>query len=342
MKYKYLLLFLTAFTLLTASCDDDENESTGSSIPNGALPSAEFSLNNLGDEPYAESAKKFIVQYGDNEPFQSIEFLPDGHYLMLADETLMAKSGNVSVALAGNKINITKRGNRLTLKPTMTRSGDETVSFGKGNEYGTYTKSGDNKYVLSSGAVLEIIEETGSNSTISYLDRNGIISTVYVNTAEKTVDDATRSLCRTWNINSIEVWGYVNSAYMVYGKQTISNGKAKTEIKFSPNFDEELEMDDFIDVDSEAAYQVVFTSYGTYIVSYLDGETELALWNWTDKSQGILHYEDNKGYDYDYDWLGECTVRFAGKQMRIYEDYTDIEGGLTCRIIGVNTLTAKH
>lgn len=343
MKIKHFLLFLTAFTLLTVSCDDDnENEGNGGSIPEGALPSKEFSPNSLNDEPYAESAVKYVTQGEDNAPFQSIEFLPDGHYLMMADKGLFAKSGKVSVTVSGNRLNIAKRGNRLAIKPATTRSGDETVSFGKGNEYGTYTKSGDNKYVLSSGAVLEIIEKTGSNSTISYLDRNGIISTVYVNTAEKTVDDATRSLCRTWNINSIEFWGYVNSAYMAYVKQTISNGKAKTEIKFSPNFDEELEMDDFIDVDSEAAYQVVFTSYGTYIVSYLDGETELALWNWTDKSQGILHYEDNKGYDYDYDWLGECTVRFAGKQMRIYEDYTDIEGGLTCRIIGVNTLTAKH
>lgn len=342
MKYKYLLLFLTAFTLLTASCDDDENEGTGSSIPNGALPSAEFSLNNLGDEPYAESAKKFIVQYGDKVPFQSIEFLPDGHYLMLADETLMAKSGNVSVALAGNKINITKRGNRLTLKPTMTRSGDETFTFGNGNEYGTFTKNGDNNYILSNGAEVKILNESGSNTTISYLDSNGIISTVYVNSAEKTVDNATHSLCRTWNINSMEIWGYVNSAYIAYGKQTINNGKAHTEIKVSPSFDDEIDIDDILDDDLAAPYKVVFSSYGTYLVTYLGGETELALWSWYDPSQGILHYNHNVDNDDDYDWKGECTVRFAGKQMRIYEDYTEKEYGFSYRYISVMTLTAKY
>lgn len=340
MKIKHFLLFLTAFTLLTVSCDDDnENEGNGGSIPEGALPSKEFSPNSLNDEPYAESAVKYVTQGEDNTPFQSIEFLPDGHYLMMADKGLFAKSGKVSVAVSGNRLNIAKRGNRLAIKPATTRSGDETVSFGKGNEYGTYTKSGDNKYVLSSGAVLEIIEKTGSNSTISYLDRNGIISTVYVNTAEKTVDDATRSLCRTWNINSIEFWGYINSAYMVHGKQTISNGKASTEIKVSPNFDNEIDLDDYFDDDNEAAYQVVFTSYGTFITSYLDGETDLMLWNWFDKSRGILQYSEENGDNGDF---GDCIVRFAGNQMRFYLDFSEIEHGLKARTIGVITLTAKH
>ena len=340
MKIKHFLLFLTAFTLLTVSCDNDnDNGDSGGSIPNGALPSEDFTLNNLDDEPYAESAKKYVAQDGYNAPFQSIELLPDGHYLMLADNDILAKSGKVTVAVSGNKLNIAKQSNRLTIKPTTTRSGNETITFGEGNEYGTFKKIGDNKYKLSNGAVLEIMEETGSTYTISYNDINGIEYNLIVNIPEKIVDDATRSLCRTWDINSLEVWGYINSAYMVHGKQTIRNGKASTEIKVSPNFDNEIDLDDYFDDDNEAAYQVVFTSYGTFITSYLDGETDLMLWNWFDKSRGILQYSDENGDNGDF---GDCIVRFAGNQMRFYQDFSEIEHGLKARTIGVYTLTAKH
>ncbi len=350
MKYKYLILLLTMCSMLTVSCGDDDEDGTGNggSVPEGALPSSEFNLNNLSEEPYAESARKYIVQQSGVMPFGSVEFMADGHYLILSDDKLLAKSGKVSVGLAGKKVTVLKSGAGLSFKAATTRGTDnETVTFGNGCEYGTYTKQGENKYVLSNGTSMEILEETGSNATISYIDRNGRTSTVYVNTETKTVDSATKSLCRSWNINSLEFWGYINNAYCVHGKQTIKDGKAETLFELSPSIDsDEFEEDDFLDGDDEAPYKVKFTRFGTYIVSYLNGEMELAAWSWVDASQGIFHYEDyydsEYDYDYDYDWTGECTVRFAGKQMRIYEDYSEYEAGQRIRTVVVNTLTAHY
>ena len=39
---------------------------------------------------------------------------------------------------------------------------------------------------------------------------------------------------------------------------------------------------------------------------------------------------------------GDTTVRFKGKQMRIYEDYSESEDGFSFRMICVNTLTAGY
>lgn len=68
---------------------------------------------------------------------------------------------------------------------------------------------------------------------------------------------------------------------------------------------------------------------------------DVSLWQWTDEEQGTLHYEDVAGSDdYDDEWDGYVTIRFAGRQMRVYEDYTEVDEDGTGRIVMVTTLTA--
>ena len=67
----------------------------------------------------------------------------------------------------------------------------------------------------------------------------------------------------------------------------------------------------------------------------------MAKWEWTNPYNGVLHYWDPWDPD-NSDWEGDTTVRFKGKQMRIYEDYSESEDGFSFRMICVNTLTAGY
>lgn len=97
-----------------------------------------------------------------------------------------------------------------------------------------------------------------------------------------------------------------------------------------------------MDDDDELCYKVVFTSAGTYICFYLDGTSEVSLWKWTDEKKGTFHYEDLLDDDYDEDYGGDVTVRFAGKQMRVYETVTDTAEGMEVKVVSVSTLTASN
>ena len=85
----------------------------------------------------------------------------------------------------------------------------------------------------------------------------------------------------------------------------------------------------------------VIPNWGTYICFYMNHTAEVAKWDWTDATSGTLHCWDP--YDPDNsDWEGYTTVRFKGKQMRVYEDYSGSEDGFSFRMICVNTLTVGY
>ena len=88
------------------------------------------------------------------------------------------------------------------------------------------------------------------------------------------------------------------------------------------------------------AYHVYFSANGTYVCYFLNGTIETRNWKWEDATRGTLRF-----YDYDASsgigYGGYDTVRFAGSQMRIYEDFTDYEDEASVRCIAVNTFTAS-
>lgn len=337
MKPKFLYYILFAASILTMSaCTESDDESGNDTPPAGSLPSAEFKPNNLPDEPYAEDAIRIEAQ-DEQAPFYAIELMPDGHYLLSITRPYYYHTSSVRVAAkADGNFSISKKRNNETVRARSTRADDGTIILPTGECYGEFTKLGDKKYRLGNGDEIDLMDVTGSTKTVAYKKRDGDISTVYVGVSESITGDEARSLCRTWNYNSLELWGYWNGNYIVHAKQTLSNGKVDTYFKA---IDGDLSREDVLDYDDELCEKIIFTSTGKYFCFYLDGDIEVRLWQWVDKSQGVLHYEDymeNGQYDEDYD--GHVTVRFAGNQMRIYEDYT----GDGERIVVVNTLTAAN
>ena len=83
-NFLYACLIALASVGFTACESDGNGEYGDEKIPEGALPTTEFTPGNFEDEPYAEDAIKVEVQstLEGNPEFSSIELFGDGHYLM--------------------------------------------------------------------------------------------------------------------------------------------------------------------------------------------------------------------------------------------------------------------
>ena len=72
---------------------------------------------------------------------------------------------------------------------------------------------------------------------------------------------------------------------------------------------------------------------------------EVGRWEWIDKQNGILRcWEpfDLDDDDDDEDDYMDVTVRFDGKQMRMYNDYMDKENDINYKVYSVSTFSARY
>lgn len=343
-NFLYACLIALASVGFTA-CESDENGEYGDEkIPEGALPTTEFTLGNLDDEPYAEDAIKVEVQSTvEGYPeFSSIELFGDGHYLMSGARSNHAPQKTVKAKReADGSVSVFKK--RGTKRMATRANEDGTIIFDNGSySYGTYTREQKGVYRFNNGALLDLRKLQEGSSEVVYTNSDGSKSTVYVNynVDEKPLE--MRSICRSWRMNSFETWHYFNGAYIAHGKQWIENGVVSHNVEFSSAAGKwDYDKDDVLDEDSEFCKRIIFSS-STYLCFYVDGTAEVSGWDWRDRSNGTLYYYDLFDQDNTEKWDGYVTVRFKGSQMRVYEDYSESKGGMKFRMINVSTLTAGY
>ncbi|MGN1216369.1 MAG: hypothetical protein ACI4TD_00165 [Phocaeicola sp.] len=324
MKYFNLFYLAASLSIMMPACDNTEDISGNDVPPVGALPSDEFTLNNLPDEPYKKDAMKLVTE--DGYPFYSIELMPDGHYLLCRDEPRILMGVNMD----GNGDFSVKA--KLTRSRTTTYEDGTIDIFGIGT-YGKFNKSGD--LITINDRDYRTIEIDLNDPAKIKVDSEPIS---VIKVAQEQTTDATKSLCRTWNFNSQEIWAYFNGKYVAHGKQTIDNNR-----NVDTYFKGILGLEKYDFFDDYPCYKTVFTTYGTYISFYTDDTTEYALWEWIDEAKGIMKYEDSiLNDDYDNEWNGQVSIRFKGNQMRVYEDFSgyDYEYEYNSRNVSVSTLTA--
>ena len=348
MKRNFLYSCLIALASLGFVACDSDNDEQEAKVPSGATPTEEFTFGDCEDEAHAEDAMKLNVESWDGyttQDFTSIEFFGDGHYLITTPLAHLAPERTVSVTREadGSTAIFRKHGTKHLKTRATDNNGNMDIDNGK-YQYGTYTRVNDHTYRLSDNSVIEFLNDMeAGKGQVTYTSRVGTRSNVYVNfaTQDKSATP-NRSLCRSWNCDSFEMWGYMNGAYMAHGKQWMENGRVYHNFKLSPSAKKwGIEEDDFFDPDAEYCHRMIFSPSGTYVCFYMDGDVDVACWEWRDQSNGIMHYWEPYDYDED-DWSGDVTVRFKGKQMRSYEDYSETEEIMTIHTIVVNTLTAAY
>lgn len=344
-NFLYACLIALASVGFTA-CENDENGEYGDEkIPEGALPTTEFTLGNFEDEPYAEDAIKVEVQstLEGNPEFSSIELFGDGHYLMSGASNNHAQQKTVKAKReADGSVSVFKK--RGTKRMATRANEDGTIIFDNGSyTYGTYTREQKGVYRFNNGALLDLRKLQEGSSEVVYTNSDGSKSTVYVSYNVDEKPQEMRSICRSWRMNSFETWHYLNGGYIAHGKQWITNGVVSHNVEISSAAKKlGYEEDDILPAkDNEFCKRVIFSS-STYLCFYVDGTAEVSGWDWRDRSNGTLYYYDLFDQDNTEKWDGYVTVRFKGSQMRVYEDYSEPEGGMKFRMINVSTLTAGY
>lgn len=349
MKRNFLYSCLIALASLGFVACDSDNDELEAKVPSGATPTQEFTFGDCEDEAHAEDAMKLNVESWDGyttPDFTSIEFFGDGHYLITTPLAHLAPERTVSVTREadGSTAIFKKHATKHLTTRATDNNGTMDIDNGK-YQYGTYTRVNAHTYRLSDNSVIEFLNDMEEGKgEVTYTSSDGTRSNVYVSfaTQDKSATP-NRSLCRSWNCDSFEMWAYMNGAYMAHGKQWMENGRVHHNTKLSPSAKKwGIEEDDFFDPDTEYCYRMIFSPSGTYVCFYMDGDVEVACWEWSNQNDGIMHYWDPYDHEAEDDWSGDVTVRFKGKQMRIYEDYSETEEIMTIHTIVVNTLTAAY
>lgn len=335
MKKNIIYSFLIAIVSFAfMACSSDDNEQQYIVVPENAKPSSKFTLGNFDDEKYANDAVKMDVKTWGNgnvaPEFKSIELFADGHFLIT---TPKAK-------------NSSKRA-RLNSRAT---DFEGTFDIDNGAYiYGTFTCVKKGVYILSNKTKIEITDNVVTGYTkVTYTNSKGVNITIVVNiNFNYKPEPVIRQICRSWRMDSQEVWLYTDKAYIGYGKQWMENFfKVNQEITVTPEgrqwgFDE----DDILDDKGDYCRRVIFSPCGTFICFYQDGEVEVGRWEWKDKQNGILRcwepFDLDDDDDDDDDYM-DVTVRFDGKQMRMYCDYMDEENDIKFRAYSVSTFSARY
>ena len=228
MKTKNLFYLIVSLCFVLSACESDDETNGSDGLPEGALPSSEFTPNNLPDEPYADDVIKIVAE-DDDAPFYSLELMADGHYLL----SLSRPASNLAKAVSEDKtadgacgICQSRQPSAMRTRSVTDEEGTRSSGYG-GLYYGTFIKIADHKYRLNNGVEIDFSEYTVSTKTVKYKIPDGVVAVVNVYRVEPLQDVLTRSLCRAWNCNSFEVWGFINDAYVVHGKQTLVDGNVE-------------------------------------------------------------------------------------------------------------------
>lgn len=345
------LFALVAFGF--TACDSDDNNGQVR-VPNGAKPSKEFKIGNCDKEEYADDAIKLNVKSWGNggiaQEFASIELFADGHFLITSTKAATMPKSKVGVTRTADGSTMFKKNSG---KPLQTRATDAsgTIIIDNGlYTYGTYTRVKEGVYQLSNNTKIEIKDGSLTGyTTVTYTNSLGkpITITVTIDVTNKQ-DDIVRHICRSWRMDSAENWLLAGDVTIGYGKQWLDNGRVMQQTTLTQEgknmgFDK----DDLVDDDDDYCYRVIFSPCGTFVCFYIDGDVEIGTWEWTDTNNGVLRcWEtfdwDDDDDDDDDDDFADMTVRFEGKQMRIYSDFMDKEDNIIFRTLSVATFSAKY
>lgn len=306
------LLGVSLMSLTISSCNFfrfDKQNLQDKLIPEKAKPSEEMTYGNLNEESHASEAVKYLIE-GQDAPFESVELFGDGRYVI-------AKTG---ASISAPQTNALVRRTSKGLTVSIPKPSDASQTRAEYDYYivGGYVMTEEGHYTLEDFGSLKVNVEDGETRLTFDNTLGNRICTV-VATEHPTVDDrAAASLCRTWDVVSIEQWMYLGVLNILdlkyFGEPT-------------PHFEgtgvDKMDSETLQDMIGETCSKVTFSPSGTYFCTYNNGKILYSTWMWANEDQGILFYDWEAGENEE----GYITVRFEEDRCMLYEDYTiDLSG----------------
>lgn len=251
-------------------------------LPSGVLPSENMTYGSAAAEDFAAHAARYSIDATGDAPYASVELFGDGTYL------------------------ITKTGYQSVYGRKATKGYEDSYYIAGG-----YTVEQEGHYSLEDFGTLKVQEEGDGFNLVFDNTYGNRLSTVFATKDPVLTDNASKSLCRTWDLKTQEEWMYLGSSLIINTKYT---GGENPTIEGKVGVDSE-ELEESI---AGMCKQMRFSPAGTYYCILNNGEILVSTWKWGNAEQGILYYDWEVGEQDE----GYVTVRFSGKQMRTYEDYT--------------------
>ena len=309
MNMKRLLTFLGIAAVsasLLASCELLNCGNQGLQdlvIPDKAKPSEEMTYGSIAAESHAAHAVRYTIK-GQESPYESVELFGDGTYLI-------AKTGATSRPQLMHAV-VRKAGNGLNVSipkssSAKTKAGDEYFIVGG------YEMKEEGNYSLEDFGSLKIDENDGNINLTFENTLGNRICTVFASESPAVNDDASASLCRTWNVESLEQWAYLGILKILELKYVGGN---------NPHYEgtgvNEMDKGELQEIIDEQCSTVTFSPYGTYCCTYNNGNVLYSTWMWANEKQGTLFYDWQEGENEE----GYVTARFKDNKCLLYEDYT--------------------
>lgn len=296
--YSMLLPVVACFGFAMTSCSDDDDK--------GGVP-------DLPTPEYESSSAKYEMNSGS--PYRSIEFTASGQYVIVTNS-----HSYYSAAPAAKVKKQTAVGTAMV--SGMFRTPDRSVSraYFDGIYYGNYTKTGDNQYNLQGFGTITVNTSGDNAYSLTVTTSSGSQTLSAVKTVADKDSDRTNALCRTWNFDKVNLKVWINGSKR-YDRTVAAN---KLNDLFEDWGDDGWEED-------EIPRQVIFTKSGTYMVlyglnDYSNNSLDISSWRWENESKGIIRYSWDIG-DFDDEDSGLITTSFSGKNMTIWEEYSEEEDG---------------
>ena len=332
MNWYYALLFVVgAFTLSSCSSDDDETEDFGTlETPAFKEVSAFYSITESGSD------------------YSSIELTESGNYVIVknsnAHRAMSASNETMSTLVASPWYQATTRNSAY----------DNIIT-------GTYTKSGNDTFVLEGFGTITI--KNGGGTTFSLeITENG--AEPYTLTAAKKEQyegtPETNKLCRTWRIAGMRMTmsGAAQNEGQAYNfsfDESVNDGNMGelmykiyvSTIRWAISVSGESVPEKYIQEELAQekqqiinAYPVVdkmiFTQAGTYMVTYADSRLAVSTWSWIGTTFDKIHYS----WDYSNAssvMAGDCSVEFQGGRCIITETKSnlssDVVSGANAKLV---------
>lgn len=291
------MLALLAVGFMSYSCSEDDDNDGGGSTGSGSSTLEAPAFESV-------SAKYEITDGGD---IQSIELTESGNYVIVTND-YVPDNGNGFFA--------------------HTRAGSSGTIFGK------FIKISDTEFILEGFGSI-VIEGDTNNAFSLQISENG--KDPYIVGAEKieaeSNDQMTKKLCRTWDINKVNLKLYVEGKVRYDATKPASQYKelwkglidkiAQISGEYEDEEDDgyyEEEEEDYSDIIPQFnPEQIIFTKAGSYMVTYEGEQLGISTWAWTNSNKGMLRYSHNYDYINDPDYSNACEVSFNKKEMTLFE-----------------------
>lgn len=292
-SFPILLIFLATGFMSYSCSDNDDDNNNGNNSPTLETP------------VFESISAKYEVINGDN--IKSIELTESGNYVVILKNFSPSNDNNYFALARANS---------------------------RGVIHGKFIKISDTEFILEGFGSIVIEGDTNNAFSLQISENGKEPYTIEATKIEIESNDlTTQNLCRTWDINN------VNLKLYIFGKLQYDVTKPASQYKeLIKGLYDKLEqiMSEFEDDEDDEYYeeedegfaemipqfnpqQIIFTKTGSYMTIYEEDNLAISTWTWVNSNKGVLRYSHNYDYIYDPEYSNECHVSFDNKEMTMFE-----------------------